>query len=135
MFTKNTGYTCHPTVCRFCSCAILSKHYTALFSAGSLSKRLPVRMARLFDVSVSEHGLPSFICRGCLRQAEGLESKLDGLRSQARESYRHLHTSRKRPKETSSLDVSPHTAHSRPPAKQFMSSRRLFDDQDSKCKT
>ena len=77
--------------------------------------------------------LVSFAVVACVKLSEGLESKLDGLRSQARESYRHLHASRKRPKETSSLDVSPHTAHSRPPAKQFMSSRRLFDDQDSKC--
>lgn len=121
-------------VCRFCRCAILSKHYTALFSVGSLRKRLPVRMAMIFNVSVSEHdGLPCFICLTCLRQAEGIESRLDVLRSQATESYKHLHASRKCPKETSSLDVSPHTAHSCPPAKQFMSSRRLFDEQDSKC--
>ena len=64
---------------------MLSKHYTALFSAGSLSKRLPVRMAMIFDVSVSEqNGLPFFIFCGCLHQVEGIESKLDVLRSSSR---------------------------------------------------
>ena len=44
-----------PADCRFCCCAIHSKHYTALFSAGSLSKYLPGHMGMNFDVSVSEN--------------------------------------------------------------------------------
>ena len=82
MFIKNTGYMCLPS--KFVSCSLpplLLCHALQALHAGSLSKRLPIRMAMIFDVSVGEHdGLPFFIFRGCLHQVEGIESKLDVLR-------------------------------------------------------
>ena len=41
------------TVCRFCACAVQTKHYTALFGPGGLNKHLAARMAKLYEVPIS----------------------------------------------------------------------------------
>ena len=73
MRAKNADFTCYRvemassthTVCRYCACAVQTKHYTALFS---LNKHLPARMAKLCEVPISEHDdPPQYICRVCLR--------------------------------------------------------------------
>ena len=41
------------TLCRFCACAVQTKHYTTLFSPGGLNKHLSARMVKLYKVPIS----------------------------------------------------------------------------------
>ena len=117
-------------VCRFCGNTVLPTLSVALFSKDGLDKDLPGRISRVVDLPVSrEDGLPSYLCRPCMRKFQTAET----FRSFAKSSYEKqsynksapplcspdpvVRCSRKRTKDTSGFEASPHTAQVRPQAK------------------
>ena len=115
-------------VCRFCGNVVLPTLSVALFSKDGLDKGLPGRISRVVDLPVSsEDGLSPHLCRPCMRKFQSAET----FRSMAKSSYEKQgyirpapplhsprgHGSRKRTKDTSGFEASPHTAKARPLAK------------------
>ena len=115
-------------VCRFCGNTVLPKLSVALFTKDGLDRDLPGRISSVVDLPVSiEDGLSPYLCRPCMRKFQAAEK----FRSIAKSSYEKqgynkpapplhspvVHGSRKRTKDTSGLEASPHTAQARPLAK------------------
>ena len=126
-------------VCRFCGNTVLPKLSIALFTKDGLDRDLPGRISRVVDLPVSrEDDLSPYLCRPCMRKFQAAET----FRSMAKSSYEKqgydkppppLHSpvvrgSRKRMKDTSGFEASPHTAQARPLHKRStlaVSGRRL----------
>lgn len=126
-------------VCRFCGNTVLPTLSVGLFTQDGLDKDLPGRISRVIELPVSsEDGLSPHLCRPCMRKFQSAET----FRSMAKSSYEKqgysgpappLHSPRghgykKRMKDTSGFEASPHTAQARPPAKRstlVVSGRRL----------
>ena len=75
-------------------------------------------------------GLSLHICRACMNKFLSIESKLEAFRCIAKSGYEKSHcqkasfssprgAARKRIKDTSGVEASPHTVHSRPVAKRL----------------
>ena len=108
-------------VCRLCCNAVSSTHCLALFS-----KDVPDRLS-------SSDGLSSYLCRSCVNKFHTVELKLESLRSLAKAGYEKggqcisvlpcsmvtMQSTKKRTKDTSGVDASPHTVQARPLAKRF----------------
>ena len=107
---------------------MLPKLSIALFTKDGHDRDLPGGISSVVDLPVSrEDGLFPYLCRPCMRKFQAAEK----FRSIARSSYEKqgynkpapsLHSpvvygSRKRTKDTSGLEASPHTAQARPLAK------------------
>ena len=121
-------------VCRLCCNVVTSTHCLALFSKESLQKNLPGRLSKLLELPVSSSdGLSAYLCRSCVNKFHTAESKLDSLRTLARAGYEKgghnrsvlpsssvtEQAAKKRTKDTSGVDASPHTVQARPLAKRF----------------
>ena len=106
----------------------LSFLWLCLATKDGLERGLPGRISAVIDLPVSkDDGLPPYLCRPCMRRFQAAET----FRSTARSCYeKHgynkaappLHSprvggSRKRTKDTSGFEASPHTAQARPFAK------------------
>ena len=96
----------------------------------SVQRCLPDRLGKLLELPVSEcDGLSSYICRACTNKFQSLESKLKAFRSMAKCGFEQgrnkasicspMVSGRKRTKDTSGLEASPHTVHARPLAKRL----------------
>ena len=107
---------------------MLPKLSIALFTKDGLDKDLPGMISRVVDLPVSrEDGLSPYLCRPCMRKFQAAET----FRSMAKSSYEKqgynkpappLHSPvvygyRKRTKDTSGFEASPHTTQARPLAK------------------
>ena len=102
-------------------------------------------------------GLSSYLCRGCMSKFNTVESKLESFRSLAKAGYEKGRqesqgptasfcginpplaspAARKRTKDTSGLEASPHTAQARPLANRFtvgVPGRRLAFPRRENCK-
>ena len=130
-------------VCRLCCNAVTSTHCLALFSKEALQKNVPGRLSKLLDLPVSSSdGLSPYLCRSCANKFHTVESKLESFRSLAKTGYEKggqnrsvfpsssvsVQAPKKRTKDTSGEDASPHTVQARPLAKRFtigVSGRRL----------
>ena len=119
--------------CRLCSNAVAPMVSVALFSRESQRAEIPGRLSRVLDLPITESdGLSKYICRPCKRKFIAAES----FRAMARSAYDkrvfadsqtpEAHPTcpeaqpsgtRKRPKSTSGVDVSPTTSQARPAAK------------------
>ena len=127
-----TACACHIQYTYECA---LSSHKSECLSvlwqrcaSHTLSSFVPGRISRVVDLPVSkEDGLSPHLCRPCMRKFQTAET----LRSMAKSSYEKqgynkvasplcsvvVHGSRKRMKDTSGFEASPHTAQARPQAK------------------
>ena len=109
--------------CRVCFGVAQANHCTAIFSAPSNSLNWPLRLNKLLLVDIQEgDGLGGHVCRSCTGKVASIESKLESLRSIAKDTDTKLRarlSSRKRPKNTGDLLVSPDTAAARPSAKRY----------------
>jgi len=127
-YTVQIMVTIKVNTCRFCGNAVLPKLSVALFTMDGLEKDLPKRISLVIDLPVSkDDGLPPHLCRPCMRRFQTAET----FRSNARSSYEkqgynkaapplrspRVDGSRKRTKDTSGFEASPHTAQARPLAK------------------
>ncbi len=114
--------------CRLCcSTVIVSQHnFRMVFSTECLKVDFAGRLSRLLDLPVLQSdGLSEYLCRSCLRKVDSLEA----FKCLTRQSYqkqrlnKQIHSSpvsragKKRPKDTSGNEASPHTVQSRPLAK------------------
>ena len=139
--------------CRFCSTSLTTKHRCALFSKDALEKNLPERFSRLVQLPVSRNdGLSMYCCRRCVGKLNTVEKVTEEMRSVARTSYglppastassstsrlpsvtvlggspTSRTGSRKRVKDTSGEEASPHTVQARPVTKRALGAqgRRL----------
>lgn len=117
--------------CRLCGSVADYKHCVALFSTLNVKSNLPGRISKLLAVpDIQNDGRSTVICRGCMRKFAAVERDLETLRQNVKkvyESYNKENESRKRTKDTSGdVNVSPHTAAVRPPAKRLGRCRTLF---------
>ena len=117
-------------ICRLCCNIVTSTRCSALFSKESVQRCLPDRLGKLLELPISEcDGLSSYICRACTNKFQSLESKLKAFRSMAKCGFEQgrnkasicspMVSGRKRTKDTSGLEASPHTVHARPLAKRL----------------
>ena len=133
--------------CRFCGNTVLPTLSVGLFTKDGIEKDLPGRISRVVDLPVSkEDGLSPHLCRPCMRKFQTAET----LRSMAKSSYEkqgynkpaplhspEVHISRKRMKDTSGFEASPHIAQARPLAKRStlaVGGRRLAFTPHDNCK-
>ena len=126
-------------LCRLCYTETDYKHCTGLFT-GIKNRAMTSRMCDLLQILIEENdGLPSMVCRKCLGKFNTIESKLDSLRSLAQSSYEaYLKANssvctRKRPKVTSGIGVSPSTSRVQPLPKRFqrdLSGKKLRFDRN-----
>ena len=118
---------------------MVSQHnFKLIFSSESLKADFPARLSRLLDLPVCKSdGLSEYVCRPCTRKVDALTA----FRLLAKESYqcqgskeqvpcripsspvsstgRRAPTPRKRTKDTSGTEASPHTVQSRPLTKRI----------------
>jgi len=132
---------------------VAPNHSVALFSSASKTTDFPGWLSRIIDLPVTANdGLSHYICRPCNRKFVAAES----FRSSAKRSYERkgfhvsvsvslqsspkvppVATSRKRVKDTSGIDASPHTSRARPLAKRSTTGvpgRRLAFPAQENCK-
>ena len=111
------------TSCRVCFGVAQRTHSTAIFSTAINSSNWPLRLNKLLLLDIQEgDGLGGRVCRTCTGKVASIESRLESLRSVAKETDTKLRatlSSRKRPKTTGDLLVSPDTAAARPSAKRY----------------
>ena len=127
-------------VCRLCCSSSSSTRCSALFSKEAIQRDLPGRLSNLLQLPVSDSdGLSSYLCRTCMSKFTTVESKLESFRSMAKAGYEKGRqesqvpissfcgsnpplastAARKRTKDTSGLEASPHTARLGQLAKRF----------------
>ena len=123
--------------CRICGSVVPPTHCVALFSTKSLNSGLAERLSKVADVPVApDDGLTKFICGICNRKFLSAESFI----RTAKASYEKNKASpsgsgtgdtmgsqgqitRKRTKDTSGPEASPHTSQCRPVAKRLTPER------------
>ena len=105
------------------------------------NRSLSHRISDLLEVSIEEgDGLPTMICRSCVAKFLTIESKLESLKAPTQSSYQayvrsniscNSECTRKCPKNTTGVGVSPITSCVQPLAKRFQGStyRKLRLDQ------
>ena len=122
--------------CRICSTTCSASHCTRLFTPAGTRDKWAKRTAELLQVPVTRgDGLPAQICGACSSKILSIESSmktLNRMRLLANDAYLRVRSvdPSKRPKNTSCVDVSPHTAMARPSAKRRPLTPRqlLFND-------
>lgn len=118
--------------CRICCCSLSATHSVSLFSSHSIKLRVAERLSRILSIPViQDHSISNYICRSCNKKFLMAEAFVE----LARTSYSKtgvppcldVQTSacRKRTKETSGHEASPHTMQARPTAKHHTAGRRL----------
>ena len=110
--------------CRICQIRCDLRTCKRLFTPAGIRDRWACRLTEVLEVPTSRgDGLPAQICSSCSIKIRTIEDALQCLKNmvasikKTTECFRGQSATMKRVKDTSGLEVSPHTARSRPAAK------------------